>query len=63
MWRGWEMERRGQTVSVISQGQSVITRTLTASDGIGSNPVAMVETSNGKKLYVVNQGDGTRLGD
>jgi YVTN family beta-propeller protein len=49
----------GQTVSAISTGQNVITRTLTASDGIGSNPVAMVETSNGKKLYVVNKGDGT----
>ncbi|HEY2364097.1 MAG TPA: YncE family protein [Candidatus Angelobacter sp.] len=49
----------GQTVSVISTGQNVITRTLTASDGIGRNPIAMVETSNGKKLYVVNNGDGT----
>jgi len=49
----------GQTVSAISTGQNVVTRTLTASDGIGSNPVAMVETSNGKKLYVVNKGDGT----
>lgn len=49
----------GQTISAISTGQNVITRTLTASDGIGSNPIAMVETSNGKKLYVVNNGDGT----
>lgn len=49
----------GQTLSVISTGQNVITRTLTAADGIGTNPVAMVETPDGKKLYVVNQGDGT----
>lgn len=48
-----------QSLSVISTGQNVITRTLTASDGIGSNPVAMVETTNGKKLYVVNKDDGT----
>jgi len=49
----------GQSVSAISAAQNVITRTLTAADGIGSNPVAMVETGNGKKLYVVSQGSGT----
>jgi len=50
----------GPTVSVISSSpQLVVTRTLTAADGIGSNPIAMVETANGKKLYVVNQGSST----
>jgi len=49
----------GPTVSAISSSQNVITRTLTAGDGIGNNPMSMVETGDGKKLYVVNQGDGT----
>jgi YVTN family beta-propeller protein len=44
---------------VITVAQNVVSRTLTAADNIGSNPIAMVETSNGKKLYVVNQGSDT----
>jgi YVTN family beta-propeller protein len=43
------------TVSVISITQNVVSRTI----GVGNNPIAMVETPDGKKLYVVNQGDGT----
>ncbi len=50
---------KGNTVSVISAIQNVVTKTLTLSDGIGHNPVAMAETPDGKKLYVVNQDDGT----
>jgi len=46
----------GPTVSAIAISQNVVTRTLSSADGIGNNPIAMVETSNGKKLYVVNQG-------
>src|SRR3954471_9333139 len=49
----------GPTVSVISTGQNVVTRTLTASDGIGHNPVAIAETPDAKKLYVANADDGT----
>jgi len=49
----------GQSVSVISAAQNVVTKTLTAADGIGNNPSAMVETPDGKKLYVVNQDDAT----
>lgn len=47
---------QGNTLSVISTSQNVVTKTLTSADGIGPNPVAMVETPDGKKLYVVNQG-------
>jgi YVTN family beta-propeller protein len=50
---------KGNTLSVISAAQNVVTKTLALSDGIGHNPIAMTETPDGKKLYVVNQGDGT----
>lgn len=50
---------QANTVSVISATQNVVTKTLTLSDGIGHNPIAMAETPDGKKLYVVNQADGT----
>jgi YVTN family beta-propeller protein len=49
----------GPTVSVIAVAQNTVTRTLTTSDGIGNNPTAMVETGDGKKLYVVNRGSDT----
>jgi YVTN family beta-propeller protein len=40
------------TVSAISTSSNVITSTIP----VGSNPVALAETPNGKKLYVANQG-------
>jgi YVTN family beta-propeller protein len=40
------------TVSAISTTSNVITSTIP----VGSNPVALAETPNGKKLYVANQG-------
>jgi YVTN family beta-propeller protein len=43
------------TVSVISTGSRVVTRTIP----VGSDPVALAETPNGSKLYVVNRGDST----
>ena len=42
-------------VGVISAGTNVLLRQVP----VGNNPVAMVETPNGRKLYVVNQGDNT----
>ena len=49
------------TVSVISTGPGVVSKTIphSSTNGIGNNPIAMVETPDSKKLYVVNQGDGT----
>ncbi len=43
------------TVGVISTLQNVLTQQVQ----VGSNPVAMAEIPNGKKLYVVNQGSNT----
>jgi YVTN family beta-propeller protein len=43
------------TVSAISTSSNVITSTIS----VGSNPVALAETPNGKKLYVANQGSNS----
>src|SRR2546430_3037619 len=42
------------TVSAISTSSNVITSTIQ----VGTNPVALAETPDGKKLYVANQGSG-----
>jgi len=42
-------------VAQISVSQNVIVKEIV----VGSNPVALAETPNGQKLYVVNQGDNT----
>src|SRR5438105_11129205 len=43
------------TVSAISISSNVITSTIQ----VGTNPVALAETPDGKKLYVANQGSGS----
>jgi YVTN family beta-propeller protein len=43
------------TVSAISTSSNVISSTIP----VGTNPVALAETPNGKKLYVANQGSGS----
>jgi YVTN family beta-propeller protein len=43
------------TVSAISTSSNVITSTIQ----VGTNPVALAETPDGKKLYVANQGSGS----
>ncbi len=45
----------GNTVGVINGAQSALTTVVP----VGNTPVALAETSDGKKLYAVNQGDGT----
>jgi YVTN family beta-propeller protein len=42
-------------VAQISAAQNILTNEIV----VGSNPVALAETPNGQKLYVVNQGDNT----
>jgi YVTN family beta-propeller protein len=42
-------------VAAIATGTNVATQTIP----VGANPIAMTETADGKKLYVVNQGSGT----
>lgn len=54
-----------QTVYVVNSGTnsvgviSVFQGALTSTIGVGSNPVALVETPDSSKLYVVNKGSGT----
>jgi YVTN family beta-propeller protein len=43
------------TVSVISSSRNVVTKTIE----VGKTPIALAETPDGKKLYVVNQGDNS----